>query len=65
MEVLVRNLDELEDLIMVFFQRHIWRTPRMIDAAMLACWLYVLANPSGSFSTVASWYTALALAVGV
>ncbi len=26
MEVLVRNLDELEDLILVFFERLTWRT---------------------------------------
>ena len=67
MEVLVRNLDELEDLIMVFFQRLIWRTPRMnaTHTALLACLIYVLADPLDSFSTVATWYSALALAVGI
>ena len=29
MEVLVRNLDQLEDLILVFLRRFIWRMPRM------------------------------------
>ncbi len=66
MEVLVRYLDEAEDLVMVFLQRLIWRTPRtsVKYTALLACSLYVLADPSGSFSTVAIWYVALALAVG-
>jgi hypothetical protein len=66
MEVLVRNLDEAEDLIMVFLQRLIWRTPRTSAkyTALLACSLYVFADPSGSVSAVAIWYAALALAFG-
>ena len=66
MEVLVRYLDEAEDLIMVFLQRLIWRVPRTnaIYTALLACSLYVLADPSGYFSAVAIWNAALALAFG-
>ena len=39
MEVIVRNLDELADLMLVFFQRLIWLTPRLRTrfAAVLAC----------------------------
>ncbi len=39
MEVIVRNLDELADLMLVFFQRLIWMTPRLRTrfAAVFAC----------------------------
>ena len=66
MEVLVRHLDEAEDLIMVFLQRLIWRTPltNAIYTALLAGSLYVLADPGGFLSAVAIWNAALALAFG-
>ncbi len=42
MEVLVRHLDELEDLILVFFERLTWRTPKIRARypTLLACLLY-------------------------
>ncbi len=42
MEVIVRNLDELADLMLVFLQRLIWLTPRLRTrfAAVLACLTY-------------------------
>ena len=48
MEVLVRHLDELEDLILVFFERLTWRTPKIRARypTLLACLLY--ANPTQS-----------------
>jgi len=66
MEVLVRNLDELEDLTIVFFQRLIWQTPSLSAGytALVAGLLYVLTHPAGSLSTILDWYSALALAVG-
>ncbi len=42
MEVIVRNLDELADLMLVFFQRLIWLTPRLRTrfATLLAYLMY-------------------------
>lgn len=46
MEVLVRNLDEIEDLVLLFFERQIWRIRRMrvSYAAFIACSLFATAT---------------------
>lgn len=46
MEVLVRNLDEIEDLVLLFFERQTWRIRRMRAgyAAFIACSLFANAT---------------------
>lgn len=66
MEVLVRYLDEAEDLIVVFLLHLMWRTSRIHakQAALLGCALYLLVHVSVSVFNIARSYSAPMLAVG-
>ena len=53
MEVLVRNLDEIEDLVLLFLERQVWRIGRVRTryAAFFACLLFTNATQT----TPATW----------
>ena len=52
MEVLVRNLDELVDLLLVFLEDLRWRSLRARYPAVLACLLYSSATTPADSPTI-------------